>query len=207
MTARIIRLGGDGHEEAQRLLPWYATSRLEADEQAKVAAHLAVCPTCQADLRFEQRLKGEIAGLPIEIGRDWAAMQRRIVQERRGRAGRQLLRGWRVASPWLGWAAAASIVAAVVVGWPAARPERYHALGANPGPAAGNLVVIFRPDTSEAAMRRMLVANHLRLVDGPTAADAYVLRAPPAERAEALARLRAEPQISLAEPIDPAPTP
>ena len=78
----------------------------------------------------------------------------------------------------------------------------YHALGAAPAPALGNVVVIFRPDTSERELRQTLVANHARLVDGPTAADAYVLHVPAAERAGALTRLRGRADIVLAEPID-----
>ena len=58
------------------------------------------------------------------------------------------------------------------------------------------------PQTSEQTFRETLNASHARLVDGPTAADAYVLRVSPGERDAALATLRRRPDITLAQPID-----
>jgi hypothetical protein len=112
----------------------------------------------------------------------------------------------RAAAPWLGWAAAAGLALVFVAGPMAmhgAQPARYHALSA-PAPAAsaGNVIVIFRPDASEAAIAEALRASDARLVDGPTAADAYVLRAPTAERDRALVSLREHRAVVLAEPID-----
>jgi hypothetical protein len=46
-----------------------------------------------------------------------------------------------------------------------------------------------------------------RIVDGPTASGAYVVRITPASRAQALDGLRSTPQIVLAEPIDPGSQP
>jgi hypothetical protein len=46
-----------------------------------------------------------------------------------------------------------------------------------------------------------------RIVDGPTASCAYVVRITPASRAQALDGLRSTPQIVLAEPIDPGSQP
>jgi hypothetical protein len=86
---------------------------------------------------------------------------------------------------------------------PSLQPARYHALGAAPAPASGNVVVMFRPDTREQDLRRTLNAAHARLVDGPTAADAYLLHVPSAERAAALVRLKGQADVVLAEPIDP----
>ena len=57
---------------------------------------------------------------------------------------------------------------------------------------------------TEQQMRVVLTANDARLVDGPTAAGAYVLRVEDARRDEALQRLRQSGQIVLAEPIEPA---
>jgi hypothetical protein len=65
------------------------------------------------------------------------------------------------------------------------------------------VVVIFRPDARESAMRQALVAADAHLIDGPTAADAYVLHVPAAERARALAALRARHEVVLAQPLDP----
>jgi hypothetical protein len=76
----------------------------------------------------------------------------------------------------------------------------YRALGAA-APAAGNLVVVFKPDTTEAEMRRILQARGARLSDGPTVTGAYVLALPAPLAPAALTSLRAEPAVTLAEPL------
>jgi hypothetical protein len=81
-------------------------------------------------------------------------------------------------------------------------PAPYHTLGSAPPPATGNAIVIFRPDTSEQELRQTLNANGARLVDGPTAADAYVLHLPAERRDAVLVRLRADHDVVLAEPIN-----
>jgi hypothetical protein len=80
-------------------------------------------------------------------------------------------------------------------------------LGAAPPPVAGNLVVIFHPDVLEKSMRETLNASDARIVDGPTAADAYVLHVPPSQRLSALAKLRASSAVVMAQPIDPGGSP
>jgi len=89
-----------------------------------------------------------------------------------------------------------------VISLPQAEPEAYHALGAAPASAAGNLVVVFLPETTERQMREALKASEARLVDGPTAANGYVLRVAPARRTAALATLRADKAVVVAEPLD-----
>jgi hypothetical protein len=78
----------------------------------------------------------------------------------------------------------------------------YHGLGSETVPA--NAVVMFRPDTTEAQMRAALRTAHARLVGGPTATQAYLLWLPQAD-ATALARLRAQPGVTLAESLDAEP--
>lgn len=224
MMGRIIRLHGDRHQDIQTLLPWYVTGQLEPGEHAEVAAHLGACRECQAELRFERRLDAEIADLPVDVEQSWALLQRRIELHPRGRrrtirsalaaARRELGRRWRNREPWLGWAVGAPALMILTVGLftPAVTslvtaqvtPRTYHALGAAPAAAPGNILVIFRPDIQERDLRHILQASHVRLVDGPTAADAYVLRAPAAERAATVASLRGRPEVVLAEPLDSA---
>ena len=66
----------------------------------------------------------------------------------------------------------------------------------------GNLVVSFDPATPERELRRILQASGARVVDGPTASDAYVLAVAPAQAAPVLRRLRAESAVTLAERLD-----
>ena len=223
MTGRIIRLQGDCHQDVQLLLPWYVTGSLDGAEHALVEAHLSQCPECLAELRFEHRLDREVAELPIEAERGWAALQLRLAASSSSAASpldaigawlasawRRTRRAWRASPPWLGWAmaaqsaamVAAALLVVMVLAVPRPQTAAYHALGAAPVAASGNVVVIFRPDTSERDLRAALNLSHARLVDGPTSTDAYVLHVPAAERAADLTALRRRPSIVLAEPID-----
>ena len=227
MTGSIIRLPEDRHGDVQALLPWYAKGTLESSDQALVEAHLLHCAECQADLRFERRLAVEVAEASLDVDQGWAAMQARL-KPRPGparssspwigalEAGRRALDPWRGrfgqaaavrTGPALGWVLAvqfALLVALVAAIWPHAKPPvpGYHALGAAGAAARGDIIVSFRPETSEAALRGLLKATQARLVDGPTAADAYVLQAPPARRDATVLALRQRPEVVLAEPID-----
>jgi hypothetical protein len=80
---------------------------------------------------------------------------------------------------------------------PAEEPA-YRGLGASPATRSG-IVVVFRPDTPERELRRIVRASGARLAGGPTAADAYLLDGD--DPAAALRRLRAEPAVVLAEPL------
>ncbi|MDB5452095.1 MAG: zf-HC2 protein [Caulobacteraceae bacterium] len=202
---RVIRLHGDSHRDLQDLLPWYVTGQLEPAEHARLKAHLETCAECQAEVRLERRIGVGIAQLPIDVEQGWMAMSRRLEQEpARPRSPiRPLLRPLAPA-PWLGWATAAVLLLSTgLLLAPSREPAGvYHALGAAPATAAGNVVVMFKPETREKDLREILKASHARVVDGPTVTDAYVLRVPAAERQAALARLHRHPDVLLAEPLD-----
>jgi len=208
---RIINLLHDRHWDVQALLPWYAMGRLDAAEQADVAAHLDECAECRAELGFDRRLNQAIGDLPLDVEQSWAAMRRQIEKaEPRPGIGARLRRwlsrnGSRAWTPAFGWALAAQaglLLCAGVLLTQYAPSDRYHTLGAAPADATGNLVVIFRPDVSERTIRTLLRANTARMVDGPTAADAYVLHVPAASRPAVLQSLRKTADVVLAEPID-----
>jgi hypothetical protein len=86
--------------------------------------------------------------------------------------------------------------------WRTTQPARYQTLGAPPASTMANIVVIFRPQTTEKDFRAILRSNEARLVDGPTVADAYLVHVSAADRAQVLASLRRQPQVVLAEPLD-----
>src|SRR5262249_8964281 len=110
----------------------------------------------------------------------------------------------RASAAWGGWAMASVLLVAGAV---LVTSPRYHALSAKTAPTRGNMVVGVRPDTPEANLRAALTASHARVVDGPTEVGGYVLAAPAAERAQALATLRGRAEVTLAQPIDPDPSP
>lgn len=200
----------DEHRRAQDLLPWYATGRLDAAEHEEVRAHLETCADCQAALRTEQRLEAEVARLPLDVERGWARMRERLEADVQPNWPARRIRLPRAPVGWLGWGVAAALAVTVGVtagaSWlPSTPPAGYHALGETPRAAApGNIVVVFLPDTTERQMREALKASEARLTDGPTAANGYVLRVPAARREAALATLRAQPAVVVAEPIDTA---
>jgi len=217
---RVISMPGDPHQQVQTLLPWYMNGTLDAGEVAAVEAHLAECAECREDLVLERAIGQDMPGIPLDVERGWAAMRGRIERERspvpepvavlQEPTNVVPLRGnWLQRSVPVRWALAAQAAAAVlIVGagrlmMPVAAPEPlYHALGSAPQAVPGNMVVIFRPDTIEQDLRGAVVASGAELVGGPTVSDAYVLRVASPQRDTALARLRANVHVVLAEPID-----
>jgi len=189
----------DEHREAQDLMPWFVSGRLEPAERARVQAHVDGCAECQADLRTEARLEAEVARLPLDVERGWADMRARLAAEDAAPPARRP-----AVAAWAGWGVAAALAVTAGAAWvpqPKPQPE-YHVLGeASAASQAGNIVVVFLPDTTERRMREALKASEARLADGPTAANGYVLRVAPEKRAAALAKLRADKAVVVAEPL------
>jgi len=210
--ACIIPLRGDTHAEVEQLLPWYATGELDADERLRVERHLESCALCRTELTRERRLEAEVADLPLGVERGWAEMRRRIAAPATPVAARRLVppeigQVWRTMGRVgrSGWLVAAQVALLLITGAALVtyRPDAaYHALGNAPVARPGNVIVLFRPDVSERTLRHTLNASGARVVDGPTAADAYVLAVPNAQLQVSLARMRADPAVVMAQPID-----
>ena len=193
----IIHLNDDPHTRTQRLLSWHVTGVLEAKEAAEVEAHLRACAECREDFELEKTLARRIRTLPCDDGPgDWKALQAAMddaphpVVARRRPMGMPLAR------------AACLALLIPILAFALSRPQApYRTLGSPSVAAPGNLIVSFRPEASEAALRTTLVQNQARIVDGPTPADAYVLHVAADRRAAVLARLKGDRNVSLAEPI------
>ena len=198
--ARIIPFQRDPHRETQMLLPWYGRGLLPEAERAEVNAHLAGCPECAAEFAAEQNLAAELAGLPTPSDDGWSRLRERLGPRRPAPAR------WRGAPVWA--AAAAALVLAALLGLAGGlgvgglQTPRYQTLSAPAPGEAATMVVVFRPDATEADLRRLLTQAGARLVDGPTASGAYVLRTPRPHAAQALASLRRQPQVVVAQPLD-----
>jgi anti-sigma factor RsiW len=206
------------HDEFLELMPWYVSGALEPAERARFETHLGGCAACQAELAIERRLHAEVSAMPLDVEIGWAAMRARLDPHAprwgsparpRHRAPAAWLRwlpaGGAIAQPSVSWALAAQAFAIVVLGalllWPAPA-ARYHALGSLPANATGNVVVMFRPDMRADAMSQLLTGVDARIVDGPNEAGAYLVRVPAVGRRGALAKLRGQPDVALAEPVD-----
>lgn len=214
-AARVVPLPGNAHSDALSLLPWYAVGRLDTIDEARVAAHLDGCAECRDQLELERRFGDAIARQPASTDQGWAAMQARLELDRP--VPRRTEPGSTTSHPsprrgpgtrWMGLGLAAQFAAIAGLGamlaFPSAvSPPRYVTLAAPVAAPADRLIVIFRPETTEARLRAMLRDIDARVVDGPTAANAYVLEVAGAP-CVALAGLRARPEVMLAEPIEPA---
>lgn len=205
----IVSFRGDEHDRAQLVMPWYATGRLDEAERAEVEAHLAICAECREDLAFERTLTARVASLSIGADPDWNEFRQRVRprhQHRERRDAARAVRRWFGRPSKLGWFIAGQAVAAgliLAIGLPRQEPRAaYHTLGASPSHPPGNAVVLFRSDASEAQIRAALVASRARIVDGPTASGAYVLRVAAEQRGAILTELSARRSVILAQPID-----
>jgi anti-sigma factor RsiW len=198
------------HDEAEALLPWYATGQLEGDERALVERHLASCLACQRQLRFDHRMIGEFDHLDPQVESGWARLRARLDKKSEPRHHRRALAGaWDfVRRPAVAMLVAAQLAFVVVAGGVLLSLDRpqYQALG-SPAPAAAraaNVIVVFHADATQRDIVGILRASNASLVGGPTAADAYLLRVPAERRGAALARLRADDDVQMAEPLDEA---
>jgi anti-sigma-K factor RskA len=197
------------HDEAEELLPWYATGQLDAAERARVERHLYACASCREQLALERRFIDRFQATSPEVESGWARIKARV-QPPRPVAPPQPgffadLRSL-VSRPAFAALAAAQLAFVVVSGatlMSLSRPE-YRALGSAPVPADGNVIVIFRADASQERMRAALHSAGASIVGGPTDADAYLLHVDPRQRQAALARLQSDDLVEMAQPIDGA---
>jgi hypothetical protein len=202
VNARILRLGGDEHQAAQELLPWFVNGTLDAAEAAQVGEHVAHCSACQADVAAQTQWRAAAADAPRgDVERGWATIRTRLDSRVAASPRRRSAFAW-----WRrGLQAAVGVQAAVILVMAFAlvsllRPtEPYRALGSATVVDA-NAIVVFRSDATEAETSAALRAAGARIVGGPTAADAYLLRLPePTSRA--LAHLRAERAVASVEAL------
>ncbi|MGZ3199637.1 MAG: zf-HC2 domain-containing protein [Croceibacterium sp.] len=202
--ADIVPLRPSEHDAVQQLLPWHVNGTLSPDEAARVEAHLAECEGCRLDLAGERELARQVALLPLNVDEGWQALAIRLPLPPSTPARVPLLsRGGPV-----GWAAggalAASLVLAVAIVGLQRSPDTaptFHTLGSPAGAASGQAIVLFRPDATEQQMRAIFTAQGARVIDGPTAAGAYVVRFDGRSPADAISALRQSGEVVLAEPI------
>lgn len=205
----VIALDRDPHRAVQALLPWYVRGRLEPEELREVQSHLRACPLCRTEFEAEQRLlelPEPAQALASDVEAGLARLRLRLddattlparAPPSRDRAERYGPRGL----AWmLGLQGAAIAGLLLVLVWPRMEPAAYRGLAAG-APATANALVMFSPQTSEEQIRRALRASGATLVGGPTASHAYLLQLPVGAQAQALARLRAQAGVTLAESL------
>ena len=195
------------HDEAEELLPWYVTGRLDQADRERVERHLTDCASCQAQLRIERRLAEEYRAYSPQTETNWARLRERVAPAPKAPRAAANSNWWHSLSrPAVAGLVAAQLavvaVTATLVTSLNTPTAAYRALGSTPVAESANAVVVFQPQTHEQDLRRLLNGSGAELVGGPTDADAYVLHIAPAARTAALRDLRARPEVVMAEPID-----
>ena len=210
MKGRILKFEGSVHAEVDRLLPWWVNGTLAGPERMQVEQHLAGCMPCRREAAWLRMLQdGYPDDTPAAGGAPHAMRRlRRRLAARGMPAHAPSAASWRRRSRKLAWLAA--VQAVLILGLGAAllrdRQPAYHTLGAAPGKTA-LLVVGFDPRISEARLRALLRAHDARIVGGPTAAGAYLLRVPD-ERADAVRKaLHDSGEVTLVESLGAGGTP
>jgi hypothetical protein len=204
-----ILFNQESHDEAEELLPWYVTGQLDENDRERVEQHLSSCAKCRDQLGFERRMVHEFRAQAPEIDSGWARLRDRIEGQRQAPqpVKRPANDFWSVVKQPGVVALAAAQVGFLVIGGSvllSLTQPKYHALGSPPAPATANVIVIFRADATEQDIRDAMRASGASIVGGPTSADAYLLRVPANRRQYALARLQADDEVQMAEPIDGA---
>lgn len=192
MSANILELESTVHQRVQKLLPWAVMGRLSDTEMQLVEEHSDACAECREDLAWQRRLQAvqPAAGASPDMDAALARLMPRL--EPRPKAAN---------ASWMRWALAAQVLLIAGLGAKVLAPAEpaYRLLGS--GAAQANMVVVFRPDTSEGRLRGILQSQGASVVGGPTAAKAWLLNVPAPRRASALAALRSESAVEMAEPL------
>jgi hypothetical protein len=199
------------HDQAEALLPWYATGQLDARDRAIVEDHLQACVQCQQQLFLERRIVDEFGTLVPQVENGWAKLRASIStppQPVRPPLFQPLVEMWRaVTRPSVMGLVAAQAVFLLIAGSVFVSLQRppaaqYHALSSGSAPVQANMIVLFQGETTEQQMRHALNASGASLVGGPTDADAYLLHVQAKDRARAIASLQSDRHVTLAQPID-----
>ena len=211
MSGRVLPFDPAAHKVADVLLPWFVNGTLEKDELAFVQQHLSACARCQREVQWLRELRAACVDGEATPGAStvFRNLRRQLDEPRAGRGkGASLPMLWRRAPSWSRWAMAAQLAVIVALGAalvPATDgPTLYRTLGARnaAAPTTGSLVVVFDPTTTESDLRRILRKAGVRVADGPTETNAYVLKVAAERRVEAAQALRSEPAVVLVEQLD-----
>jgi anti-sigma-K factor RskA len=208
MTERVLPFEGSEHAASDVLLPFYANGSLRGEERAFVEQHLSSCEECRREVDWLRAVYAACAASPLlqDAARTLPESRAEVVDD----SSRQpvtlgIRERWFAAQPWTRWLMAAQLAAIVVLATLLATDTgdvaSYRTLGApNSTPQSRDSVaVMFDPAIKEADLRRIVQGIDARIIDGPTSTAVFVLEIPAARTDQALAALRAEPAVRLAE--------
>ncbi len=197
--------------QLEALLPWYVNDTATPADRARVEEHLHTCEDCRERLLGEQALlrhlrrSGSLSAPDAE--ESWLRFEKSLGDGHGGHepssTPSRLLR-WVV----VGQAAALTVMAVLLTQllWDRNRsaPDFHTVATAHPGPAPSGfaLRVAAAPDATPAAIAQIARDQGARVVSGPSEQGVYTFELDQESlRQQALARLRAMPQLLLVEPI------
>lgn len=204
------------HSQIWELIPWVANGTASAAQCERVHEHLSHCADCRDEYAQQCRF---LAGMQLDTTAAAPAQPalRRLMQRIDEAEGESLPaaapRGLR-AVPWLAAAVVVQALGLALLGYalvqrPAAAPADYVTLSQAPAPAPAAVAVrlVAAAEMDLASLRRMLGENGLHIVQSNADNSIFGL-APregttlsPAAVDAAVARLRREPGVLLAEPV------
>lgn len=197
MSGTIVELEASVHQRVQKLLAFEES--LDRPDRELVRQHAASCQQCRDDLAFQSRLKAvqPVAGPAPDMDEALARLMPRL--EPPVQAGSR-----RRASNWLAWAVAAQFLIIAGLGLQlAGQQQEFRLLGSAAAPVrAANLIVQFDARVLERDVQAILASHGARVVDGPTATQAWLVHVAPDRLGGTLAALRADPRVSVAEPLE-----
>jgi anti-sigma factor RsiW len=211
---RIVDLLSTRHLATEALLPWLLNDTLTSDERSQVEAHLRSCAQCSAELAQQKQLQSHYSGAStpdpaLDIDGAFARLLPRL-DDQPVRSPRHPLR---VRQPVAWWQLGLAVQMGVILALGSAlllqlKPTTqnedvaaYRGLAATAQRATGDALVVFDPNASEAQMRATLQHVGARIVDGPTAAGAFVVRFDDNPTAAMLVSLRSDPAIVRVESL------
>jgi len=216
-TNQVHQSDESDHSQVQDLLPWYANNTLQADEQQLVRAHLQTCTACQDDLQWQQKLKaGEPAASTVPnvdraLARLLPKLDRQVQAAKVNNTNNFMARlrtlftaDGKAPARW-GMAVMASQTAVIVglvafMALPRQDDSSYRVLGSGER-SSGNIVVLFKPETTVKDIQRIMSINDARIIDGPTVTNAYLLNVDDARLEQSIRELRSEAGIELVESL------
>lgn len=221
MSGRILPFDGSEHAAADVLLPFYVNGTLHGEELAFVEQHVLACEACRQEADWLRLVYAACAASPLLQDAAHAVSAAHAgsashgpVEYSHAQHGirRRIREDWRRTRPWTRWLIAAQLAAIAVLGGivtTEAPVAPYRTLGGGNASAhmRDTVAVMFDPSISAAELRRIVLAANARIVDGPSATDVFVLEVPPDRIRPALALLRKEPAVRLAEPLGPSTKP
>jgi hypothetical protein len=205
------------HRQAWDLIPWAVNGRASEQERAIISQHLAVCGDCREEFEFQSRTaaairqdQAEDEALTTQTDRIWQRLEAQVKAE----AQPAPLRRLRWATP-LRLLAAAALVEAVglaALGTDVLTSHQpvaagYRTLSAAPATASSATVrLVLSPALSVGDFQNLLSAVQMQVVAGPSEAGVYSLAPLPGNGRPGtqvvLKRLRANPSVRFAEPVE-----